>query len=508
MSSHVCDDNDAPHLDDGRVPRSVRLLGAAVAFGALSQHLLFGRAAGLNVPVAIAVFLAFAYVLRAPDRTIRVEDGWLPAAALTFACLCAIRTDKALVFFDATAALALSMASVVAISGTPVTRQSAGALLQEALTATFSVTGRAPAIASAAASEIQKTIGPRARRTPRYVAGVAVALPFAFAFSALFASADAVYARTVTSMIDPSRWPPYVREALPRAALRLGVAWLAAGAFARLQAPARRRDLDGAARHVLSAETATAMLATLDLLFCGFVILQVNYLFGGQDTMNAAGIPYSAYARRGFFELIAVGTLVGAMLFGLGLRTEARSRANVMLSVALMALTGVVLVSAWYRLDLYQRAYGWTELRFYAIAVIVALARGLAILAASTIADRMRFAVQPMIVATLAVALALNALSPSAFVARADLERQIDPSGLPLDAQRQLDAGYVVSLGDGAIPVIVALLPALPGEDRERLSRHLRALAYTRTNGPTPWESFDVDREAARQALLGFGSTR
>jgi len=508
MSSHVCDDNDAPHLDDGSVPRSVRLLGAAVAFGALSQHLLFGRAAGLNVPVAIAVFLVLAYVLRAPDRTIRMEDGWLPAAALTFASFCAIRTDTALVFFDATAALALSVASVVAISGTPVTRQSAGALLQEALAATFSVTGRAPAIASAAVSEIHKTIGARARRTPRYLAGVAVALPFAFAFSSLFASADAVYAHTVTSVIDPSRWPPYVREALPRATLLLGVAWLAAGAFARLQAPAWRRDLAGAARHVLSAETATAMLATLDLLFCGFVILQVSYLFGGQDTMNAAGIPYSAYARRGFFELIAVGTLAGAMLFGLGLRMEARSRANVILSVALIALTGVVLVSAWYRLHLYQRAYGWTELRFYAVAAIVALALGLAILAASTIMDRMRFAVQPMILATLTVALGVNALSPSAFVARADLERQIDPSGLPPDAQRQLDAGYIVILGDGAIPVIVALLPSLPLEDRDRLSVHLRDLAYTRAHGPTPWESFATDREGARKALLGFGSTR
>lgn len=508
MSSHVCDDSDAPRLDDGGVPRSVRLLGAALAFGALGQHLFFGRAAGLNVPVAIAIFLAVAYLLRVPGRTIPREDLWLPAAALTFACLCAIRTDTALVFFDATAALALSVASIVAISGTPVTHQPAAALLQEAVATTFSVTGRAPAIAAAAVSEIHKTIGERARRTPRYLAGVAAAVPFAFAFSTLFASADAVYARTVTSVIDPSRWPPYMREALPRAAVLLGVTWLAAGAFARLQAPARRRVLAGKARHVLSAETATAMLATLGVLFGGFVILQVSYLFGGQDTMNAAGIPYSAYARRGFFELIAVGTLAGAMLFGLGLRTEARSRANVLLSVALIALTGVVLVSAWYRLDLYQRAYGWTELRFYATAAIAVLALGLAILAASTITDRMRFAVQPMILATLTVALGVNALSPSAFVARADLERQIDPSGLPPDAQRQLDVGYVVSLGDGAIPVIVALLPSLPPEDRDRLSVHLRALAYTRTNGPTPWESFDVDREGARQALLGFGSTR
>ena len=37
--------------------------------------------------------------------------------------------------------------------------------------------------------------------------------------------------------------------------------------------------------------------------------LQVAYLFGGLDTLDAAGITYAQYARRGFFELVAAACL-------------------------------------------------------------------------------------------------------------------------------------------------------------------------------------------------------
>ena len=42
-----------------------------------------------------------------------------------------------------------------------------------------------------------------------------------------------------------------------------------------------------------------------------FVGLQIAYLFGGLDTLVAAGMTYSDYARRGFFELVAAACLAG-----------------------------------------------------------------------------------------------------------------------------------------------------------------------------------------------------
>ncbi len=242
----------------------------------------------------------------------------------------------------------------------------------------------------------------------------------------------------------------------------------------------------------------------MDLLFAAFVAFQIGYLFGGRDTIDAAGIPYSAYARRGFFELIGSASLVGALLFGVSLQARARSRATTALGLVLVALTLVILGSAWYRLDLYQLAYGWTELRFYALAGIVFLALSLLILGWCTLAQRMRYALQPLAGAALLVALGVNVLSPSAFVARVDLERLIDPSGLPSDAERRMDPAYLVSLGDGAFPVIVELLPSLRWEDGQLLGAWLHWTARGRAGGKDPWESYNVDRSRAREALAAL----
>ena len=48
-----------------------------------------------------------------------------------------------------------------------------------------------------------------------------------------------------------------------------------------------------------------------------FVGLQIAYLFGGLDTLVAAGMTYSDYARRGFFELVAAACLAGAVVVAL-----------------------------------------------------------------------------------------------------------------------------------------------------------------------------------------------
>ena len=116
----------------------------------------------------------------------------------------------------------------------------------------------------------------------------------------------------------------------------------------------------------------------------------------------------------------------------------------------------------------------------------------------------MRFALQPLAGAALLVALGVNVLSPSAFVASADLQRRIDPSGLPDDAERRMDPAYLVSLGAGALPVLVERLPSLPPEDRELLRAWLRTAASRRAPAAEPWESFSLDRARARDALDGL----
>jgi hypothetical protein len=503
MSSHAWDDARLRRHEHPGVSRPVATLFAAVFFGVAGQQLFFARAAGANVLVATVLFLGLGWWLRPRDRRPDLLDGWLPIAAVTFAALCVVRADAALLLFDAAAAAALALAWTVALGGTPVTRLDVRALALEVIDASAGVIDRPVRVVRASIGPVAQVVRTRTGRLPRYASGAALACPFLIVFSILFASADPVYARRLSDLADVVRWRDVFRDGGPRVLLFVVIAWLTAAALAKLARPPSTRS-SAASPGIVSVEAAAVLLASVDLLFAAFVALQVGYLFGGRDTIDAAGVSYSAYARRGFSELIGCASLVGALLFAIGLQSRARSRATTSLGVGLIVLTMVVLASAWYRLDLYQLAYGWTELRFYALAAIVFLGIALLILGGCVAAGRMRYAPQPIVMSALVVALVVNALSPSAFVARADLERIIDPSALPDDAERRMDTGHLLGLGDGAVPVLVDLLPSLPSAEQDLLRAALRPRAGGRQSGQDPWESFNLDRARARDALAAL----
>lgn len=475
-------------------------IALAALFGVAAQVLFFRHGPGLNLPLAVVLFLALCLAVRPRGRRIDRRDLWIPVFAVVFAAFCAIRAETALLVFDVLLALGLSVASVVVLAGVRVMDLPLAALLAEALRTTGSLLVRGAVPVAAAWPPLAALIGIRAARAGGYAAGLLLALPFLWIFASLFGSADAVFARTMADLFDMRRWLDALGDAPGRVITGGVAAWVAAGAFARLHAAPRAAATGAPARGWLAPDPAIVALAAIDLLFAAFVVLQAAYLFGGRDTIEAAGITYSAYARRGFFELIAVASLVGLVVFGAELSARARSRAYLAALLGLVALTGVVLVSAAYRLELYQRAYGWTDQRLYAVAMIVFLGAALAILALAVLRARVRWALQPIALAALTVAAGVNAIGPADHVVRANVARALDPTGLPPDAVRRLDTSSLLWLGDGALPALVELLPSLPEPDRQALGTQLR-WRLDAPRDPQPWQSWNLDRERAGRAL-------
>lgn len=478
---------------------------AAVALASLlglsAQFLFFGQPLGLNALLITGLFLAAAWTRRDPDAPFRGRDAWLPASTLAFAAFCGVRADASLLAFDVLATIAGAAATVAAWSGVPVSALPVAGLIAEG----WSLAGRA----LLGAADLLVPAWVRVRLAPRrfgrvsgYVGGVGLAAPFVVVFALLFSSADAVFARSLENVFDMKRLAELLRETPGRLFIALAIAWPAAGAMTALwRVP--RDYVTSRPRSLLAGETATVTLAIVAALFAIFVAMQVAYLFGGRNTLDAAAITYSAYARRGFFELIAAVVLVGVLLFGLELLARDRGRAYRAGAFVLLALTALVLASAAFRLELYQRAYGWSELRFYAFAAIAFLAGALAIFAWRVARDRMAFVVMPLAVAAVTVALAVNAIGPSGYIARANLDRFTDPSGLPDDARRELDIWTLWSLGDGALPEMVARLDGLPTKERIAVVDLLRtSLRWRNVDGETDWRGLNVDRDLARRALV------
>ena len=475
-------------------------LALASLLGLCAQFLFFRQPLGLNALLVTVLFLVVAWTQRDPAAPFRVRDAWLPASTIAFAAFCAVRADASLLGFDVLATIGCAALTVAAWSGVPVSALPVAGLIAEG----WSLAGRA--LLGAAdllipGSRRLRVAPGRFARVSGYVGGVGLAAPFVVVFALLFSSADAVFARSLESIFDLKRIAELLRETPGRLFIALAVAWPAAGAMTALwRVP--RDHLTSRPRSLLAGETATVTIILIAALFAIFVGLQLAYLFGGRNTLDAAAITYSSYARRGFFELIAAVVLVGVLLFGLELFVSGRGRPYRAAAFALLGLTALVLASAAFRLDLYQRAYGWSELRFYAFSAIAFLAGALAIFAWGVARGRMAFVVLPLVAAAIVVALAVNAIGPSGYIARANLDRVTGPSGLPDDAQRSLDVGTLWSLGDGAIPDLVARLDDLPTKERIAVGDLLRGtLRWRNVDGEVDWRGSNVDRERARRAL-------
>ena len=352
--------------EEGR--RAALLLLTAAAFGLLAQLLFFDVGIGINYPATAAVVLLVGWLARPPTApTIRLTDRWLPAAAQVLAAFVAVRGDPVLVALDVLGSLALTGAALASFAGVRVVEQSLHRLTALAVRVLRAAAWGAvePVDTAAKAMPAGRARGQLARVTP-ILRGLLIAIPLLLVFGLLFVAADAVFARYAE---DFFRWQVEWDTLIGRSIIAFVAAWMAGGMLAFISSR-RAAAFDGVApewwpgRPRIGTGESLTVLVLLDALFAVFVLFQATYLFGGLDTLTASGLTYAEYARRGFFELLAVAFGAAGVILLLEAFVKQRSRAYVVAAIALVALTLVVLASAYLRLRLYQDAYGWTELRF------------------------------------------------------------------------------------------------------------------------------------------------
>jgi hypothetical protein len=249
---------------------------------------------------------------------------------------------------------------------------------------------------------------------------------------------------------------------------------------------------------------AAATVAAVDALLAAFVMVQLQYLFGGADLVRVVpGLTRAEYARQGAVQLCAVAALAVSLVLavsdarrlpyaaGSSTSTAVGVRAGRVFSVVLIGLVFVVLASAWQRLRLYTAAYGLTESRVYAAAVIVWIAMALVWCALTIGRGRRETFALGALVAAYGVVFALHAVNPAAYVVRVNVDRS---------PTYGLDAYYVASLGADAVPAAILSLPRMRSHDRCLVAKSLEE--HWRGAPPGDWRSWNWSRHAARQAIL------
>ena len=193
------------------------------------------------------------------------------------------------------------------------------------------------------------------------------------------------------------------------------------------------------------------VLSLLIIVYVGFILIQFRYLFGGSiDKVLPVKYTYAEYARRGFFELIAV-TLINftILLIGIVFQPNASNWGKLLVRILqslLVLCTGVMLVSAFMRMSLYESQFGYTYLRILTQTFMIFLFV-LFVVALIKIWHNGVGLFQTYVVISLVAYLIINYMNIDVFITKKNLER-FDTTGL-------LDAKYLTTLSYDSLPIVL-----------------------------------------------------
>jgi hypothetical protein len=463
--------NTSPRTRSGN---GLQILIAAVTLGVLGNALLRPLPWGIGLTIWIGALILAAAMLARWRGVLLVGDGrWMALPAAGLAAAIAWRASPALILLNTLGILTvLALGAFRARSGS----------LRAAGVAEY-VWGWLVTGVNAAVGVLFLVFGDvkwkefplrgRGRNTAAMLRGVLLAAPLLVLFGALFAAADPVFERLVGRLFH---WQP---EGLgPSLFWTVFWTWITAGFLRQILLGSQSLPVDE--RTVLRPSRTSALavggievlvvLALLNVLFLVFVLVQFRYLFGGAELVaDSIGLSYAEYARRGFFELVAVGALVLPVLLTLGavFREDDPQRERQMrtLMAMLVGLLLVILFSAVQRMRLYQSEYGLTELRLYTSAFMAWLAVVFLWFAATVLRGRREHFAWGAMMAALGTLGLLNILNPDALITRTNLAHAA--------SNTRFDAGYLADLSADAAPELVAALPALPPGDRCMLAARM-----------------------------------
>jgi hypothetical protein len=465
-------------------------LPASLLLGALGVLLFDGVGRGLNLPIfAGACFAAVRCATRAGGKPLAIDHAAAGAIALGWSCVFAWRASLVL---HSLAGLALAATLYFVY----LARESGS--LSVPVAALFT---RLPPVTRAflrgpVCAVRQELDGNgagyslNAAHTLAVARGLVLSVPLLVLFGWLLISADARFAAIAWDFLALD----FV--SLLRTLLTFTVCfWIAIFLLrARTVRLGGSRPTRGSPLQPL--EVVTALIA-LDALLALYIAVQLTYFVGGDALVRATQtLTYAGYARRGFFELVAVAGLTVPLLLGADWMCE-RASGRVRATQQFAALATIVLValigfSAAHRLLLYAKAYGLTESRFYAAAVLLWVVALLGWIAWTVLRGRRDRFLTGAFASALSIVTLLVLVNPDARIAKINLSRAA--LGQPLDVD------YLLSLSDDAVPAILSSRNQLDRNLRLAIDNALllRALAYR----APPWQGWNWARYRAYRAVF------
>lgn len=489
---------DRTNITNPVLERTLLVALVSLGMGALFDLLFFGKLPGISFPLYVALTLSVSlWWASMQHRKVPRTALYMIPLLLFFSAMVFVRAGELLTFFNTVISLYLLLLFVNLVFIPDLLRYKFRDYLAFIFRLPLQVLRKA-----------REALAPAARQNgfiakhqvfPQVVRGVLITVPVLVLFVILFSSADLVFRQYVAGLFSFE----FNIELFWRAFWLLAVAVVFLGLFGLFghrEETARTHQEHsawaGQGRHGLVE--ASVLFGSLNALFLIFIFVQLTYLFGGASNVVGGEFTYAEYARKGFFELIAVAGLSFLLIFAAErlLLREGQKHAPQfkLLSGALIVQVLIVMLSAFKRLQLYEGAYGYTSLRVYSHIFIIWLAVVFVALLYKIFADKRESVLAfSMFVGVMALFVSFNFINVDGLVARKNIERY--------QTTGKLDLRYINSLSDDAIVGVAGLLNSEDERLRAVVASHLYQRQQFLLAHDGSWQSANVTRKSALRVL-------
>lgn len=248
--------------------------------------------------------------------------------------------------------------------------------------------------------------------------------------------------------------------------------------------------------------TVLTIINVVYLLFSSIQILYVlRYLF--INPLSIAGdFEFAEYARQGFFQLMFVSFINFVIIIITNSNNKEKNVENKytkIMNVLMAIFTIIIAVSAFMRMNLYEREYGYTFLRLMVYVILVT--EMIMIIPTIVYIIKGKFNIfKTYFVIAITMYTIVNFVNIDATIARKNVNRYIEQDNI--SAKREIDFNYLkYNTGTDAIPEIVRLYDNVSDEKLKREINNYLYNQYNEVKEESNWQEFNISKQRAKGIL-------
>jgi len=479
------------------------ILFAALLGFLFCELILFGGL-GISVPVYVLIFYAFTmFYLRDKEKKPNKASLWLFIPIALISICFGLYSNGLLQFFNVLLLFTLIVLQLSIYAG--VTRYP---LFSIGTIADFFSTSIALPFSNLHASfqimSEKKTDKSKSSTFLKVCIGLVIIIPVAAIIISLLDSADLAFDKVVSGINDVlfNRLGEYVWKII------LGV-FIGIPLFGGLYALRykRKHNLDKKVDTKLPSLIDTIIINTALGVIVGiyaiYLLSQIQYFFSGFTSKLPGGFTLAEYARKGFFELVAV-VVINLALIGIAIliakKKEGQTKKSVKAFVCAISLFTILLISsAISKMVLYVHYFGLTLFRVYAAWFMILLAIIFIAVLFKLTKDKFKI-VRFICIASLVMYIGLNFVNVDALIPMYNISMYNNHS------LKQLDTEAFTDLSDSMVPYV---LPLLDNSDTKIADGAKAVLKNSRANiengkddkGNYPWQAFNISTWQAKTLI-------